>query len=88
MYIKFGIGRATSDTAHEIRDGKINRKEGAMLVEKYDGEFPSKYYKLFLKYCDITENQFDKIVDSWRSDHVWKKQNRKWVLRKKVWEEY
>ena len=26
MFIKFGIGRATSDSAHEIRDGKISRE--------------------------------------------------------------
>ena len=25
--IKFGIGRTTSDAAHEIRDGKITREE-------------------------------------------------------------
>ena len=29
--IKFGIGRCTSDTAHEIRDGKITREEGIAL---------------------------------------------------------
>ena len=88
MFIKFGIGRATSDTAHEIRDGKISRKEGAMLVEKYDGEFPKKHYKLFLKYCNIDEDQFVEIIDSWRSPHIWRKENRKWVLRKKVWDHY
>ena len=88
MYIKFGIGRATSDTAHEIRDKKISRREGAFLVKKYDGEFPEKHYKLFLKYCNITEGQFIKIIDSWRSPHIWKKENKKWVLRKKIWEEY
>ena len=27
-YIKFGSGRATSDAAHEIRDGHITREEG------------------------------------------------------------
>ena len=42
QYIKFGFGRATSDTAHEIRDGKITRDEGIALVKKYDGEFPKK----------------------------------------------
>ena len=37
-YIKFGIGRATSDAAHEIRDGHITREEGVQLVEKFDHE--------------------------------------------------
>jgi hypothetical protein len=85
MFIKFGIGRATSDTAHEIRDGKITREEGVHLVKKYDGEFPKKYYKLFLNYCKISESDFEKIIDSWRSPHIWKKVNKQWKLRNTIW---
>jgi N-acetyl sugar amidotransferase len=59
-YVKFGIGRATSDAAHEIRDGKITRDEGVMLVKKYDGEYPVKYLENFLNYCEINENEFKK----------------------------
>ncbi len=84
-YIKFGIGRATSDTAHEIRDGYITREEGIQLVKKYDGEFPQKYFNTFLKYCDITESQFWDIVNSWRSDHIWKNTNGVWELRNPIW---
>ena len=40
-YIKFGIGRTTSDSAHDIRDNKFTRGEGIALVRSYDGEFPS-----------------------------------------------
>ena len=86
-FIKFGIGRATSDSAHEIRDGRIDREEGIALVRKYDGEFPSKYYQEFLEYCDITDEQFWEVVDSWRADHIWKKVGGTWELRKKIWEE-
>jgi hypothetical protein len=39
-------------------------------MKKYDGEFPKKYYKEFLNYLDINEKQFNKIVDSWRLDHI------------------
>ena len=46
-YIKFGIGRTTSDTAHEIRDHKIDREEGIELIRRYDGEFPKKYLDEF-----------------------------------------
>jgi hypothetical protein len=80
-YIKFGIGRATSDSAHEIRDGKITREEGVALVKKYDGEFPSKYYSEFLNFCDISEDEFWAAVDSWRSPHLWKKIDGEWKLR-------
>jgi N-acetyl sugar amidotransferase len=86
-FIKFGIGRATSDSAHEIRDRKITREEGVALVKKYDGEFPEKYYKTFLEYTGLTEDQFWAVVDSWRSDHLWKKENSTWKLKHAVWME-
>ena len=81
MHIKFGLGRATSDAAHEVRDEKISREEGVYLVNKYDGEFPKKYFNLFLKYCGINKKQFTKVIDSWRSPHIWKKEKNKWKLR-------
>ena len=86
-YIKFGIGRATSDTAHEIRDGKITREEGIALVKRYDHEFPKKHYKEFLDFCSITDEQVHEVIDSWRSDHIWKKDGDIWKLRKPIWDE-
>ena len=85
-FIKFGISRATSDSSHEIRDGKINREEGVTLVKKYDDEFPNKYYKNFLNYCSISDQEFQKIIDSWRSDHIWQKaESNKWELKNPIW---
>lgn len=84
-FIKFGIGRATSDTAHEIRDGKITREEGVALVRRYDGEFPRRYYQEFLDYCGITDEEFQAVVDSWRSDHLWRKTADGWELKQAVW---
>lgn len=86
-FIKFGIGRTTSDTAHEIRDSKITRDEGIALIRRYDGEFPNKFYHEFLEYCEISDAQFQEIVDSWRSDHIWNKTHNGWELKHPVWEE-
>lgn len=83
-YIKFGIGRATSDAAHEVRDNKIDREEASALVQKYDGEFPEKYYDEFLQFCDITSEEFHEILDSWRSDHLWRKTSNGWELKHTV----
>ena len=47
MLIKFGLGRANYRT-QEIRDGKNTREEGVALVNKYDTEFPEKYFQEFL----------------------------------------
>lgn len=84
-YIKFGIGRTTSDAAHEIRDGKITREEGVALVKRYDGEFPRKYYEDFLEYVGITDEEFNEVIDSWRSDHLWERVDDGWRLRHTVW---
>lgn len=84
MFIKFGFGRATSDAAHEVRDGHINREEAVSLVGRYDGEFPNKFFNTFLEYCGITEKYFWEVVDSWRADHVWTKDGDKWLLKHKV----
>ncbi len=86
-FIKFGIGRATSDAAHEIRDGKIDREEGVALVKKYDSEFPNKYYKDFLDFVSLDESQFEEIIDNWRSDHIWHKENNVWKLNHAVYDE-
>lgn len=83
-YIKFGIGRATSDAAHEIRDGKITREEGVALVKRYDHEFPNTYYKEFLEYCSITDEEVQEVIDSWRSDHIWHKVDGTWTLKTKI----
>jgi N-acetyl sugar amidotransferase len=85
-FIKFGLGRATSDSAHEIRDGHMTREEGVALVKKFDGEFPAKYFQAFLEYCDITEDYFWEVINSWRGEHLWEKDAQgEWRLRTPVW---
>lgn len=83
-YVKFGIGRCTSDAAHEIRDGHITRDEGVALVRRYDGEFPEKYFQTFLEYTGLTEAQFWAAADSWRSPHLWEREAGEWKLKHKV----
>ena len=81
-YIKFGLGRCNSDAAHEIRDGHLTREEGILLVNKFDGEFPKKYFETFLEYCDINKEYFNDVIDSWRSPHLWEKNiNGEWNLK-------
>jgi N-acetyl sugar amidotransferase len=80
-YIKFGLGRCMEDAAHEIRDGHLTREEGIALMERYEGDFPKKYFQEFLEYLDITEDHFWDIVDSWRAPHLWEKINREWVFK-------
>ena len=55
-----------------------------MLVRKYDGEFPKKYFQEFLDYCDLNEEQFWKVIDKNRSPHLWANENGSWQLLHQV----
>jgi N-acetyl sugar amidotransferase len=84
LNIKFGIGRATYDASQEIRNKHINREEGQVLVNRYDGEFPDRYFDEIMEYIDIDPNKFHKLCDEFRSPHLWNKVNGKWKLRHNV----
>ena len=71
-YIKFGIGRATSDSAHEIRDGHITREEGVALVHKFDAEFPKRHLAEACEYMSLTEAEAMAIIEKWRNPEAHK----------------
>jgi N-acetyl sugar amidotransferase len=83
-YIKFGFGRATDDASHEVRDGHITREEAIALVNRYDGEFPAKYFVEFLDYLNISEEHFWNVVDQYRLEHIWDKGENGWYLKTNV----
>ena len=84
-YIKFGLGRCTSDAAHEIRDAHITREEGVALVKKFDGEFPRAHFQDFLDYTGLSEAEFEQVIDKFRSPHLWHRGTDGWELRSAVW---
>jgi N-acetyl sugar amidotransferase len=83
-YIKFGIGRATYDASQEIRNKHITRDEGVALVNRFDGEFPDRYFSEIMEYLEIEEEQFHNLCDKFRSPHLWTKEKDKWTLRHDV----
>ena len=84
-HVKFGLGRASYDAAQEIRNEKITREEGINLVEKYDSEFPNKYFKEFLEYIDLKEEEFFSTIDNFRSPHLWGEEGGVWKLLQKIY---
>ncbi|MBM3703296.1 MAG: N-acetyl sugar amidotransferase, partial [Actinobacteria bacterium] len=83
-FIKFGIGRATSDASQEIRNHHLTRKEGMALVKKFDGEFPDKYFNEIMEYIEMRPDDFHELANKFRSPHLWAKVNDKWRLRHTV----
>ena len=84
MFIKQGIGRTTSDTAHQVRQEIITRDEGVEFVQKYDGEFPSLYLDLFLDYMQMNMDELNQVFDKYRRPIIWKKENEEWKLKQQV----
>lgn len=80
-YIKFGIGKATTDAVQEIRTHHLTREDGVALVRRFDGEFPEKYAQEIFDYLGITEEYFWEVVDRFRSPHLWQKEEGVWKLR-------
>ena len=63
---------------------KITREEGIGLVKSFDHEFPKKYFDDFLKYINISEDIFYRTIDQFRSPHLWKQKQKKWILKKTI----
>jgi N-acetyl sugar amidotransferase len=57
-WIKFGIGRATYDSAQEIRNDDITRDEGKALVNRFDGEFPERFIDEIFTYLSLPPEEF------------------------------
>ena len=72
-YVKYGFGRATDNACLDIRLGYVSREEGVRLVNKYDGRFPSKAIKKYLEYTGFTEEEFNKIVDSYTNKRIFER---------------
>ena len=81
QYVKFGFGRAIRDASRMIQNGHLDRGEGLELCRKYDGEFPRRHLKEVLEYLNLTEAEFDEIVDKHRNKEIWTKESGCWKFR-------
>ena len=77
-WIKFGYGRCSDHASKDIRLGYIDRSEGVKLVMKYDHVKPKKDLQRWLKYVNISEDEFDYISDTFRDKRSWLIQDGKW----------
>ena len=83
-YIKFGFGRAMSDSCEEVRHGHITKDEGKALIKKFDGEYPQRYENEFYDYISMKKEEFIELCDKFRPDHIWQKKSNQWILKKSL----
>ncbi len=80
-WIKFGVGRATYDASQEVRNRHLTREDGVALVNRFDGEFPERYFQEIMDYVGMNPERFYELCDQFRSPHLWKWEGGEWKLR-------
>jgi N-acetyl sugar amidotransferase len=60
-YLKRGYSRMTHLTSLDIRHNRMTREEAMVLIRKYEHRKP-KSLSVFLKYLDLSEEEFHEIV--------------------------
>ena len=78
MYLKFGFGRATQDSGIEIRRGSMTRSQALNLVKMYDNGYPDEFMDLYLDYYEMTQDEFDKVLDKYANRDLFDKINGRW----------
>lgn len=79
MYLKFGFGRATQDAGIEIRRGAMTREQAINLVRLYDGHYPEEFISVYLDYYDMTQAEFDAVLDKWANKALFEKVGGRWT---------
>ena len=80
-YIKFGFWRPTDQTCYHIWNGYLSRKEAVKIVNRLQNEFPKEYFNDFLRFHNITEEEFLGTVERFRNPNLWNKEKGQWSLK-------
>ena len=78
MYLKFGFGRANQDAAIEVRRGAMDREQAVNLIKLYDGHYPEEYLPLYLEYYEMTQAEFDEVLDRYVNQNLFEKNEGRW----------
>jgi N-acetyl sugar amidotransferase len=84
MYLKFGFGRANQDASIEVRRGAMDRAQAVNLVRIYDGLYPEEFVDDYLKYYQITKEEFDAVLDRYANKDLFEKNDGYWKPRFQV----
>ena len=76
-FIKFGYGRGSDHASKDIRTGYMTREEGIEMVRKYD-HVVSDDLDYWLKYVEMSEEEFWSTADTFRDPRVWWIKNGEW----------
>lgn len=78
MYLKFGFGRANQDACIEVRRGAMDREQAVNLVRLYDGHYPEEFMQQYLAYYQMTQEEFDAVLDRYANQDLFEKIDGRW----------
>ena len=80
-YLKFGFWRSTDQACYDIWNDRLSRSDAVEIVNNLIDEFPEEYFEDFLRFHDISEEEFWEIVDKFRNRDIWKMSGNQWKLK-------
>jgi N-acetyl sugar amidotransferase len=80
---KFGISRLWDNLSLEIRNNRISREDAIKKINEFGDQTPVEDIKLFCEFTKIDETRFYEIVEKFRNQDIWKKDEKNnWVIPK------
>ena len=83
-FVKFGYGRGSDHASKDIRAGIMSREQGIEMVKRYDHVKPRRDLERWLKYVGMSEQEFDRVCDTFRDPRVWRIEDNQWV-KDNIW---
>jgi N-acetyl sugar amidotransferase len=83
-FVKIGYGRGTDHACKDIRADLMTREQGIEMVRMYDHVKPRRDLERWLAYVGMSEEEFDRVCDTFRDPRVWRVEDGQWV-KDNVW---
>lgn len=83
-YIKFGFWRATDQCCYDIWNNRMSREDAVDIVNKLQEEFPQNDIEHFLRFHNISKEDFWSTVEKFRNKELWEMREGKWQLRRRL----
>jgi N-acetyl sugar amidotransferase len=87
-WYKFGFTRLWDNLSLEIRSGRMTRKAAIEVLMAAGNDYPQEAIQKFCAWAEISEQEFNKIADTFRNESIWFKENNKWKLKEFLFEEW
>lgn len=84
MYLKFGFGRCSADASIDIRRGALGREQAIEMVKRFDNAYPEPYIKFYIDYFNMTEKEFDRVLDKHANKKLFNKVKGRWMPKFKI----